>query len=49
MRSLMRNLRYLYNGLVTDPHRFAPVWNLIVTLLQFILTLFLAIIFGVSL
>ena len=48
MRSLMLKVRFLYNGLVTDPIRFAGIWNLVVTTLQLLLTFILAIIFGVN-
>ena len=49
VRSLMLKVRFLYSGLITDPIRFAGIWNLVVTTLQLLLTLVLAIIFGVNL
>ena len=49
MRSLMRKVRFLFNGLKHDPIRFSGIWNLVVTTLQLVLTLVLAIIFGANL
>ena len=49
MRSLMLKVRFLFNGLTTDPIRFAGIWNLVVTTLQLLLTVLLAIIFGANL
>ena len=34
--------------LCADPHRWAPVWNLVVTILQLLLTLLFAIFLGVQ-
>ena len=45
----MRSLVYLCRSLIDDPVRFAGVWNLIVTTLQLLLTILLAIFFGSNL
>ena len=46
MRFPMLNLVYLFRCLLEDPIHFSGVWNLIFTVLQFALTVFILFFFG---